>query len=442
MPYLTIAGVLGATSIGHANGRPPATTSVFFRPGDNQAIYLSSTFGLFISPDGCQFHWICEDDIGFGGEFDPAYAVTPTGAILATTFHGLRASHDGGCTFTTPTDQLAATDPGNISTFYLDALEVGPAGDVWVGTSNTGPNNAVYHSTDDAVSFAAAGSLPSTMWFESVKVAPSDPMRIYVTAFQVSGSAMPPSAHFFRSIDGGVTWMEQPLTNVMLGNQPIIVAKAVDASNADILYAVSQMASPPNGDVLYRSGDGGATFMAVLTTTYPITGVVARDPTTIVVATQFGGAFESADGGLTFAALPNPPQLACLGQRGDGVLFGCAANYDPDHMALGRSTDATTWQPVISFQYLSGPLTCPTGTAEHDTCAPMWPMVSQQLGVVASVCGAGPDGIIDAPGAAVTPLPPPGCCGTGAGATTPIVLVMIGGVISRLRSRIKRRNKT
>ena len=30
-------------------------------------------------------------------------------------------------------------------------------------------------------------------------------------------------------------------------------------------------------------------------------------------------------------------QLACLGFRGDGMLFGCASNYDPDHMALGRS---------------------------------------------------------------------------------------------------------
>ena len=97
-----------------------------------------STFGLFVSPDGCHFYWLCENDIGYGGEFDPAYAVTPTGAILATTFHGLRVSHDGGCSFATATAQLPPSNPGNISELYIDAVDVGPTGDVWVGTADTG----------------------------------------------------------------------------------------------------------------------------------------------------------------------------------------------------------------------------------------------------------------------------------------------------------------
>ncbi len=118
---LVIACALLVPAVIHANGRPPATNGVHFRPGDNQAIYVSSTFGLLVSSDGCHFYWLCEDNIGYGGEFDPAYAVSSTGTIFATTFHGLRVSRDGGCSFTTATAQLPPSDPGNISALYLDA---------------------------------------------------------------------------------------------------------------------------------------------------------------------------------------------------------------------------------------------------------------------------------------------------------------------------------
>ena len=51
-----------------ANGRPPMTNSVFFKPGDTHAIYVATTFGLLISPDGCTFDWLCEDSVGYRGD--------------------------------------------------------------------------------------------------------------------------------------------------------------------------------------------------------------------------------------------------------------------------------------------------------------------------------------------------------------------------------------
>src|SRR5690606_19038259 len=73
-----LAGVL-ATALGpglrgsaHANGRPPATNGVYLHPGDPDAVFVRSTFGLLVSRDGgCSFRWICERAIGYGGEFDP-----------------------------------------------------------------------------------------------------------------------------------------------------------------------------------------------------------------------------------------------------------------------------------------------------------------------------------------------------------------------------------
>ena len=163
-----VAAVAATAAGAAANGRPPMTNGLAFRPGDASAVYLRSTFGLLVSPDACRFYWLCENDIGYGGEFDPSYAVTAAGTILATTFHGLRVSRDGGCSFVTATAELPAGDPGNLSMSYFDAVEVGPQGDVWVGSSDAGAGNAVFRSTDDAVSFTAAGALPGTMWFRSM----------------------------------------------------------------------------------------------------------------------------------------------------------------------------------------------------------------------------------------------------------------------------------
>src|SRR5689334_2335726 len=79
----------------HANGRPPVTNGVFFRPGDNDTIFVRTTFGLLVSHDnGCSFRWTCEQNIGYGGMFDPKYAVAADGTLFATTFTGLRISRD------------------------------------------------------------------------------------------------------------------------------------------------------------------------------------------------------------------------------------------------------------------------------------------------------------------------------------------------------------
>lgn len=434
-------------ALAHGNGRPPATTGVHFRPGDDQSLYVAATFGLLVSHDGCHFYWICENNIGYGGEFDPIYGVSPSGAILATTFHGLRVSRDGGCSFQTATATLPPNDPNNLSMLYLDALAVGPTGDIWVGTAEAGANNHVFRSTDDGVTFAARGALPTTQWIKSIAVAPSDPRRVYVTGFQVSGAApdggtLPPSAHLYRSDDAGASWAEQPLVGVALGASPSLLASAVGAG-PEVVFVTSQAASPPSGDRLYRTSDGGATLAEVLVTTNPITDVVAIDAQVVLVATQLGGSYRSTDGGKTFAALPHPPQLACLSRRGDGVLFGCGANADPDHAALARSTDPASWQRALQFQYLSGPLGCPAGTVQHDTCdQQLWRGLAQQLGVTAGTCGAGPDGGVDPPAVDAPPSRRAGGCCDAATASPTIALALGVLAVMTRRRRDRRRPST
>ena len=418
---LAVVAALGLAQVAHANGRPPATNGIYVRPGDPHALYVASTFGLLVSlDDGCTVRWICETDLGYGGSWDPAYAIAADGTIFATTYTGLRISRDNGCSFVTATAELAAGDPGRIANRWIDALALGPDGAVWAGTSDSGASNDVFVSTDGGVTFAPVGLASPTMFWKSLQVAPSDARRVYATGYEVVATAPgdpPRPPHLLRTDDTGAHWTELAQGGVRYGLTPIVLAQAVDPRDPGVLYLVSRGANPPTGDRLYRSADAGATFTEVLATVDPVHDVVVRDALTVLVATQheagIGGAtYVSADAGRGFTRLTSAPQLACLGLATDGSLYGCAANWQPDYMAIGRSTDGgATFHKVWRFAELAGPVACPAGTAGRDVCDRMqWPTVQAQFATTGPTCGA------SAADAATGEPPPPsprGCCDAG-----------------------------
>lgn len=435
---LVLAALLFATATASANGRAPVTNGVFFAPSDPHTIWVRTTFGPLVShDDGCTFYWVCEQNVGYAGQFDPKYAIATDGTIFASTFSGLRVSRDGGCNFTTATSEKPMGDPGRIADIWIDALDIGPSGEVWAATAESGKPNDIYKSTDNGVTFNPSGMQSPTVWWKSVKVAPSDAMRVYVTGYQVAGTLddggqMPPTAHFVASVDDGVHWTESALSGVAYGSTPLVYVLAVQPDAPDRALMVSVGAAAPAGDLLYRTTDGGTTFTQVLSTSDPIRDVVYRDAMNVVVATIAGGSFTSSDGGATFAPMASPPQLACLGQN-NGKLFGCGANWGPDFKAVAKSADATTWDKVFRFVELQGPLACPAGTAEHDVCAPLWPALQQQFGATGSTCGVAPgDPVPDA-----TPVAKKtGCCDAGEGAPIGLGWAFgVGLVVARPRRR-------
>jgi hypothetical protein len=406
--WLSPAGAL-------ANGRPPTTNGVHFGPGDLQSIYVATTFGLLISrDDGCSFRWICEDNLGYGGMFDPKYRIARDGAIFATTFTGLRVSRDGGCSFTTATVDRPADDPGRIAGKWIDAIDIGPTGELWVATADNGKPNNIYRSTDNGLTFEPRGMQSPAIWWKSVLVAPTRATRIYATGYQVAGMAddggqMPPTAHFLISDDGGDAWTPSPLAGVRYGPTPIVLVVGVDRTNPDIVIMISTSGNRPEGDLLYRSTDGGVTWAEVLASPEPILDVTLTDAGGVLVATLGGATFQSTDHGASFAAMADTPQLACIGQRPDGSLYGCATNWEPDFKAVAQSADGTRWDKVFRFVDLAGPLDCPAGTAEHDACGGQWPALQQQFGAVGPTTG-----MCVAPMPDVTvPSTKAGCCAVG-----------------------------
>lgn len=426
-----VAALLLGGGVASANGRPPATNGIHFGVNDDHSIYTATTFGLLVShDDGCTFNWLCEDDIGYGGVFDPKYRIAADGTIFATTFKGVRASYDGGCSFQTVTSPI-----------WFDAIDIGPTGEVWAGTAENGTLNNVFASRDNGATFEPRGLESKAVWYKSIVVPATDASRVYITGYQVAGTApdgsqMQPTAHLFRSDDDGATWNESALAGVAYGTTPIIYVHAADPTNENVILVSSLGASPPNGDRLYRSEDGGLTLSEVLVTTQTIRDVVFTGNGHVVVADGTGGSFESSDGGKTFTQMAGAPELACVGQRSDGAIFGCGQNWDPDFKAVARQDSGASWQKVFRFVELAGPLDCPAGTAEHDACAPQWDSLKEQFGATGPTCGshieppdAGSSGNGDK-----TPLKPGGggggCCDAGdAGPASLLGGLVVGGAL-------------
>jgi hypothetical protein len=439
LALLAIAASAGAA---WANGRPPATVGVHTRPGSSQDIYIAATFGLLIShDDGCSFRWVCEQNIGYGGTFDPKYAIARDGTIYATTFDGLRISRDGGCSFTT----AMAKGDGDVQLggVWVDAIDLGPTDDVWIGTAESGGYNDVYHSTDAGKTFVPMGLRSATIWWKSLRVAATDGDRVYVSGYQVAAPSnviletapQPrphgPAAFVYRTDDGGAGWAPQPLDGVITATTPVVLVEAVDPLDADVVYLRSLGANPPNGDRLYRSIDAGATWNEVLVTTEPIRDVVIAQDRRVLVALTSSGILASTDG-VVFAPLANQPQAACLAERDDGTLLACGTNWEPDFMSVGRSNDhAMTWNKIFRFSELAGPVQCPGKTAQYEQCELIaWPVLREQFGATPPECAAGtPD--------AAAPPGNGGCCDATAGGPASglvtLALCLIGARTGRRR---------
>ena len=380
--FLVLIGIAGiAAPAAHANGRFPITVNVKFRPGATETVLVPASFGLMISKDGGDtFRWVCELAIGYTGTYDPDYAVTADGEIYATTFEGLRVSRDDGCTW----ESLGA--PLDVDTFIAD-IQIGADGRIWAATASGGATNDVYVSSDGET-FAGAG-LESMNWWLSVATTPADPKRIYVTGYQPNDGIR---GLLRRKTTAGGDWESLPLDDINFGEgNPFFYIVGVSPTNEDIVFGRAEAVNPPVGDALYRSVDGGQNWTKVLDFRQNMTAFTIRSDGQTVIAGSVSACLDdpvgadkgcvriSHDAGETWAPTAAQPQMQCVGERSDGTLFACGANFAPDMFAIGTSQDGESWETLWRFADMedpskSGPLECPADTEQASQCvANYWP---------------------------------------------------------------------
>jgi hypothetical protein len=385
--------LLATATLAHGHSGPPMTTDVRFAKTSPKKILAASSIGLLLSEDaGCTVRVICESTVGYGTTLQPKVAFAADEAILATTFHGLRVSRDGGCSF-----DFAA----GIEDIWVDALDVGPTGEIWIGTSEVGRTNDILVSLDNGKTFAPRGLASTQLVYHSVKVAPGDPTRVYVAGDGVTSSTL------YRR--DGETWQALPATGVVLAAVPKLEIAAVDPVDRDTLYVISRATYD---DHLYRSSDGGTTFVEVLAPRANIHDVVIHGGavyvTTLLKYDNPNVNFDvgdipyvSNDNGKQFAPLAGAPNLACLGIAPDGTPIGCAWNWEPDFKALALF-DGTNWSKLWRFVEIAGPVAC-----TNHACEAEWTQLQIDLMPTGPSCGS------HAPSDAGMKEPPPagaGCC--------------------------------
>ena len=181
--YLAGTGALAvgsASGVARANGRFPSAGQVVVDPKDPTHIVLRATYGILETSDsGKHWGWICEQIVGYSGIEDPAMAVTADGTLVAGIFEGLPVSHDRGCTW-------AFAGGVTLNQYMIDtAIEpMTPSHAVAITSSGIagGFHVALIQSLDDGKTWTQAG-VPAELDFiaETVDVAPSNPMRVYLS---------------------------------------------------------------------------------------------------------------------------------------------------------------------------------------------------------------------------------------------------------------------
>lgn len=455
MRALAVAALLTSAAPAFANGRNAQTSTINFRRGHNEDIAAGMSFGFVISHDnGATWHWMCEDALHYGGEFDPVYVYTEPGDIFATTHDGALENKDG-CSW-----DATAFGTG----IFVSAISQGSDGAIYVGLNESGDasmgipaDSRLYISHDNGETFpiVANPGQAGDSW-KSFVAAPSDPQRVYAAGFHISPTVG--REHLlFRSDDGGHTFAPMSKTGLVLNPGTTVAIVGISKTNPDVLYAHLDQLDATNPDDthdgIFKSTDGGASWTMIIERTSTLF-FVARANGDLVASTQLAGSWVSHDDGATWLPLVMPPHINCLAENEAGEVWACTVNkfimgnpmqveLPSDDAGIMKSTDLATWTPVLRFQDIKGPVDCPAGTIQRDKCTPQWCMLRTQLAVTENPTCCPP--ILD--GEAVTPGCPdgmgsddddPSCCGTSSstGPTTALLSgLVVGGVLLHRRRR-------
>jgi photosystem II stability/assembly factor-like uncharacterized protein len=402
-----LALVLATAGVARANGRFPATVDVHFKPGDHQVMALQVTWGVIFTEDGgATWHWICEDAVGFGGVYDPDYTFDAEGNFYATTTstRGLASTHDH-CVWN-PAPAPLGGDPAT----FVSHIELGPDDKIYA-LASTMQDTQMYTSSDQLTSDGAISNPGNGVsWWESMVAAPtalpSGETRLYISSYTYV--PIPNTAEFFkkrrmfRSDDSGQTWTElsTQVFHFTHANLPDLQFIAVSPLDPDLVFAkVKKVNGLGIGDDIWRSDDAGVTWTKVFSSGDDVTALVPRLNGQVILAERLTGIHFSTDGGQTFgASTPDSPEVDCMRERDDGLLFLCGKDFEPANMALGTSSDGITWTSILTYKDIDDAYPgCPSGTDQHDVCySNRWCCIVHQFGIPDDSCADECLGVVDA----------------------------------------------
>ncbi len=493
MRLFVLGCLLAIGTDAHANGRAPGTSTINFQRNNETHIAGGMTFGVVLSSDGgANWTWMCEEAVGYGGNYDPDYGFTSSGSLFATTFDGLKVNRGSGgapgCVY-----DASVLSPAPPTIKFFSTIAVSKADGALFAAAADPTDNKIYKSTDDGATFPVAVVPTGSQiedWYQSIEVAPSDGSRLYVAGYRLK-SGQPKVFLMWVSDDGGASYQALPVTDIATMPNSTIEIAAVSKTNKNIVYARVVLSDNTLSDAIYRSLDGGQNWVKIIEKAGSIS-FVARESGELVAGTQALGTFkatetgnatlptftrieptiactETADGvdannnpkskyscasGLScvqadhtvcettpgLSCLCEVPHITCLNENTAGEVWACTQNYGSmsspsDGSGIMKSTDLITWTSVLKFQNLKDPVACTAGTTQKDRCdTELWCGLCAQLGCNANrncAVSDGPPQQTDG-----TPTKPKTCCQAGNDDLPTLGLIALAlGVVGLRRRR-------
>ena len=406
---LALACALFLSGGARADGAFPDEFSIHFPPGAPHRIYVGANFGLLVSEDdGATWRYSCEPWVVSGSNAALAFAnvvfyqVTADGALLADSLQVTRSS-DVACTWPPSTGSI---DNQTIGDIFPDPNDASFALAIVVQQTAS----YIVASHDGGETFDAPHLYETPDLLTGVEIARSKPGVVYATSVSPSGGP----AKFLASAASGAagSWTETSL-QLSAATEPRILA--IDPADEKKVYLRILGGTT---DEIWLTENSGQDFEVILP---PITGrlssfLLAGDGA-IYAGTRAGQLYVQPAGASAFTP-HDAPHLRCLGQRpGASRIYACA-DMVVDGFSLASSDDkSATFQPVMSFTQLLGPLTC---APVQTNCAAHWDRIQGVLGIRPPDAGSLPDAGTGQPGAGDSSH----CASTGAGAFSLLLVAL------------------
>lgn len=427
-----LATTLALASAAQANGRIPGSSSVQFSVADPDLVIVRVTFGLLVSHDrGKTFAWTCEQNVGFSGNEDPMYAVTPSGAFFASTYQGVSISRNAGCDWTTvidPTSGLGRqvfidlswnpNDLKNLVVFASTYDKQDPQGNILFGSK-------LWETKDDGVSWKQLPSVfDSRMLGYTIDLTKTDPNRVYTSMSRDPGTRASVGI-LLTSKDHAATW--EPLEIPFVNGETGVYIAAVDPNDAERVYLrTSNAPGAPTRLLLREATDGGpATVRTVYTATADLVGFAltpAGDK--VYIGGSKDGLLVARTTDFEFEKRSNI-DVQCLALAADGVWACSTENASKTGFIVGRSQDdGATFTGLARLCDITGPLACEPTDGSVGTCNPLWPSQSASL---ACAPDAGSPAVAPDAGTAVPESSDSGCGSRNTSATPWGALVALAG---------------
>jgi hypothetical protein len=431
----------GARALAHP---PPEGSGLYWVPVAGGASASSSAEHLFIrtqrgflvqSSTTNDFRLLCNLFTGVQDGEDASFANLGGGAAIMTTYaKGALIGSSDGCTWspvtsvmTTPAYDVAVTGVAPNTTAYIVGGTPDQGDHFWAGQ----------HEATNWSTLANTDQQPYTR----VRVAASNPNRLYVSGISLTASAM--AIHRLGvSDDGGKTIVDR---TIALGPSDLQARVLdVDRLHPDHIYVYVESTSDEIAERVIVSDDAGQSFTTAVTL-HAIAGFAQSDDGARVWIGGKEGIYRSIDGGHSFAPVASPmTTVTCLAFH-NGHLYGCGFLNNQLMVALSDD-DGDTFNKIMSFDQVTQAADCPQldpNAAPSTVCASDIAHWRLELGTVAG--GAPADGGAAAGTGGQSPgdrSSPSGCDLAGGdqapGSAARLIVVLAAAGLGRLRGRRSR----